>query len=90
MELNQAMLQEARQVAVNELGTMPPCPFCERPRVQRSNYIRCNPCGTNWLQEEMDLPNYLNRNPAAARSEAVRTLREGLKPSAGSSAEAVS
>lgn len=72
----------------NEVGTEPPCPFCKRPRVSRSNYIRCNPCGTNWLDEEMHLPNYLNRNPAAARSEAARMARE-TKPTAGTSAEAV-
>lgn len=29
-----------------------PCPFCKRPRSQRSTYIRCNPCGTNWLPGE--------------------------------------
>ena len=44
-----------------------------KPRVLRSDYLRCNPCGVNWLMEEMHLPNYLNRNPSAARSEAART-----------------
>jgi hypothetical protein len=29
-----------------------PCPFCHRPRSQRSHYIRCNPCGTNWFAGE--------------------------------------
>ena len=71
----------------NEVGTLAPCPFCRRPRVERSNYIRCNPCGVNWLQEEMDLPNYLNRNPAAARSEAARMSRVAQKPTAESSVE---
>lgn len=69
----------------NEVGTEPPCPFCKRLRVARSTYIRCNPCGTNWLDEEMHLPNYLNRNPAAARSEAARMARE-TKPTADMSA----
>jgi ribosomal protein L37AE/L43A len=68
----------------NEVGTEPPCPFCKRPRVARSNYIRCNPCGTNWLDEEMHLPNYLNRNPAAARSEAAR-MATATKPTANTS-----
>ncbi len=29
-----------------------PCPFCRRPRAQRSTYIRCNPCGINWFNGE--------------------------------------
>jgi uncharacterized Zn finger protein (UPF0148 family) len=74
-----------RQDRLNEVGTMPACPLCGRPRVQRSDYIRCNPCGKNWLQEEMDLPNYLNRNPAAARSEAARMTQNALRPSVASS-----
>lgn len=73
----------AKAERLAEVGTMPPCPFCKRPRVQRSTYIRCNPCGTNWLQEEMDLPNYLNRNPAVARSEAARMTQGGQRPIAG-------
>lgn len=83
MELNQEMLKSARESARNEVGAMPPCPFCTKPRVQRSDYIRCNPCATNWLQEEMHLPDYLSRNPAAARSEAARMLRDAQKPSVG-------
>jgi len=60
--------QEAnRQERMNEPGTLSPCPFCQRPRVQRSDYIRCNPCGINWLDEEMHLPNYLNLDPRVAR-----------------------
>ena len=73
-------LEASRQAMLNEVGTLPPCPWCGKPRVQRSTYIRCNPCGTNWLQEEMALPNYLNRNPAAARSEAARMLRDAQRP----------
>ena len=65
--------QEAnRQDRLNEKGTLPPCPFCKVLRVERSDYIRCNPCGINWLLEESNLRDYLNRNPAAARSEAAR------------------
>jgi hypothetical protein len=62
-----------RQKRLAEVGTGPECPFCQKPRVLRSDYLRCNPCGVNWLMEEMHLPNYLNRNPSAARSEAART-----------------
>lgn len=42
----------ARQDAINEPGSEPPCPFCKRPRVRRSDYIRCNGCATNWLDGE--------------------------------------
>jgi hypothetical protein len=57
-----------RKLLVTEQGTEEPCPFCQMPRVRRSDYIRCNPCATNWLDSERNLPNYLNRNPAAART----------------------
>jgi hypothetical protein len=61
--------QEAnRQDRLNEVGTLSPCPFCRKPRVQRSDYVRCNPCGINWLDEEMHLPNYLSRDPRVARA----------------------
>lgn len=69
--------ERIRQEAMDEKGTMPPCPFCKAPRVERSDYIRCNRCGINWLLEESELRNYLNRNPAAARDEA-RRQRDGL------------
>lgn len=29
-----------------------PCPFCKKPRSQRSDYLRCSSCATNWLQGE--------------------------------------
>jgi hypothetical protein len=60
-----------RQAVLNELGKEPPCPFCGRPRVARSSYIRCQRCGINWLDEEMGLRDYLNRNPSACRWEAA-------------------
>jgi hypothetical protein len=75
-----------RQAALNEVGTEPPCPWCHRPRVSRSDYIRCNPCATNWLNEEMHLLNYLSRDPRVARSEAARTA-SATKPTAGMSEE---
>jgi ribosomal protein L37AE/L43A len=40
--------ESMRKDAMDEVGTEPPCPFCGRPRVSRSSYIRCNPCGVNW------------------------------------------
>ena len=74
----------AEQEAVNlerlaEVGTCPPCPFCGVPRVQRSTYIRCLKDGVNWLDEEMHLPNYLNRNPSACRNDA-RMAAQVSKP----------
>ena len=67
--------QEAnRQDRLNEVGTEPPCPFCKRPRVMRSDYIRCNPCGVNWLAEEMGLKNYLNLDPRVARTRSAHTV----------------
>lgn len=71
--------QEAlRRDRLAEVGTLSPCPFCQRPRVQRSTYVRCNPCGINWLDEEMHLPNYLHRNPAACRSEEAGRQRASV------------
>lgn len=53
-----------RQDRLNEPGTMPPCPFCQRARVQRSDYVRCNPCGLNWLEgENLALSPHLSREP---------------------------
>ena len=69
--------QEAnRQDRLNEQGTEPPCPFCKGPRVSRSDYVRCCPCGINWLDEEMHLPDYLNMDPRVAR-ERERRARMG-------------
>ena len=66
--------QEAmRKVAMDEVGTEPKCPFCGRPRVSRSSYIRCNPCGVNWANEEMHLPHYLEMDPRVARTRSVHT-----------------
>ena len=66
-----ALMSGTREERLNEVGTEPPCPFCQKPRVTRSNYIRCNPCGVNWLNEEMHLPNYLSRDPRVSRAEAA-------------------
>ena len=40
--------EQARQERLSEVGTEPDCPFCGKPRVARSSYIRCNQCGVNW------------------------------------------
>ena len=64
--------EAVREARRNEEGTEPPCPFCKRPRLSRSDYVRCNPCGTNWLDEEMHLPDYLNSDPRVARQKAAR------------------
>lgn len=37
---------------LNEAGSELPCPFCQKPRVARSTYIRCNLCGMNWGKEQ--------------------------------------
>jgi ribosomal protein L37AE/L43A len=74
--------EEARQERLNEVGSEPPCPFCQRQRVSRSDYIRCNPCGVNWLNEEMHLPNYLSADPRVARR-AVAPTESVTKPTAG-------
>ena len=60
--------EQNRQDRLAEVGTEPPCPLCGRPRVKRSgsNYIRCNPCGLNWLAGEE-----LGRNPKSERWEKV-------------------
>ena len=85
-ELGRQLLNWNRMVQ-SEVGTGPNCLFCGIPRVQRSDYIRCMGCGINWLDEERNLPNYLNRNPAAARSETAR-MAIAQQKSAGNSAAA--
>lgn len=39
-----------------------PCPFCAKPRSQRSSYIRCQPCGMNWFPGDP-----LEKNPRSNR-----------------------
>lgn len=68
------LMSSTREERLAEVGTEPDCPFCHLPRVLRSSYIRCNECGINWLAEEMQLPDYLNRDPRVCRSEAARMV----------------
>lgn len=82
--------EENRRERLAEVGTEPPCPFCGNPRVGRSDYLRCNPCGVNWLNEEMHLTYkgkpYLEVDPRLARTNAAPTENE-TKPTADTSAE---
>lgn len=82
--MTEAQQIEARQFRMSEVGTEPNCPFCQKPRVERTSYIRCNQCGINWLNEEMHLPNYLERDPRVARREAA-LMERGIKPTADTS-----
>ena len=70
-----------RRERLGEVGTEPECPLCGRPRVAHSDYIRCNPCAVNWLNDEMHLPNYLSSDPRVVRREAARTAT-ATKPTA--------
>jgi tRNA(Ile2) C34 agmatinyltransferase TiaS len=78
------LMSSTREQRLAEVGTEPACPFCQRALVSRSDYIRCNRCGINWLNEEMHLPGYLERDPRVARSEAAR-MAGGTRPTAGTS-----
>ena len=87
MELSREAMEAARLAVVNEQGTEPPCPFCQRPRVKRSDYIRCNPCGVNWLDGED-----LTRDPRNARMRAIVSAPMGIRsgaPTAGSTSKGV-
>ena len=65
--------ERMRSEAMNEAGTEPECPFCHRPRVRRSDYIRCNRCGTNWQDGED-----ITRDPRIMRH--TEFLRQATKP----------
>jgi ribosomal protein L37AE/L43A len=80
--------EQLRRERLSEVGAEPECPWCKRPRVARSDYIRCNGCGVNWLNEEMHLTYkgkpYLEVDPRLARSAVART-GTGTQPTAGTS-----
>jgi hypothetical protein len=84
--LTDAEREAARLDRLSEVGMEPACPFCGMARVGRSDYIRCNQCGVNWLNEEMGLPGYLGKDPRVARREAARMAR-GTKPTVDTLAE---
>ncbi len=64
MTLAECMAQ-TKEERLAEVGTEAPCPFCQRPRVTRSTYIRCNPCGMNWFKDQD-----ISRHPHA-KSQAI-------------------
>jgi ribosomal protein L37AE/L43A len=69
LEATDEQRQAAREAALNEAGTEPPCPFCHRPRVKRSDYIRCMRCGLNWTLGEQAI----DRHPLATQPIAPTT-----------------
>ena len=72
METAEAMAMVQREAKVGgELAELP-CPMCDRPRSQRSDYIRCTPCATNWLSGEN-----LSKDPRIERFNLVR--RSGVQ-----------
>lgn len=88
----ESALKAWRDLLANEEGTEPPCPWCKKPRVRRTDYIRCNRCATNWLDRERDLPEYLKKDPRVARSEAAQLtlVTAGSLVSGGSPARSAS
>ncbi len=71
--------EAARQERLNEKGTEPPCPWCERPRVRRSDYIRCNPCATNWINgEDISKDPRAERRVAMLRTQGIEPTKTGM------------
>lgn len=54
-----------------------PCPFCGLPRSLRSDYVRCNPCGTNWW-----IGTDLTRNPHAKPAPTGSEILTQVSPTA--------
>jgi len=74
--------EQARAERLAEKGTMPPCPLCGRPRVERSDYIRCNPCGVNWLNgENLDKNPKIERYDKMVESQRKPVVGQGTKSS---------
>lgn len=68
----------ARQERLKEIGTEPPCPFCGKARVTRSDYIRCNPCGVNWLnREDISKDPRIQRHAEWLRTMATKPTKTG-------------
>lgn len=70
---------EERKAIIDEKGTCAPCPFCGKPRVQRSDYLRCTPCGLNWLEGENLDGNPRSERYSAMVSELRKTGKAGEK-----------
>jgi hypothetical protein len=45
-------MSDYRKLIRSEAGNQEPCPMCGASRVLRSDYLRCLPCGVNWLEGE--------------------------------------
>jgi uncharacterized Zn finger protein (UPF0148 family) len=59
----------------NAPGTLEPCPKCGVPRCQRSDYIRCCPCGLNWLPgENMDKDPRLTRKQIGYQAKETKAV----------------
>jgi ribosomal protein L37AE/L43A len=83
--------EEARRERLAEVGTEPACPFCQRPRVRRSDYTRCDRCGVNWLDgEDLSKDPRNERKRAMLRTTGIGSTRpatsDGVSP-AGSTSE---
>lgn len=77
------LMSQTRAQRLAEVGTEAACPFCRRPRVLRSDYVRCLPCGVNWLAGED-----LEHDPKIARFREVVRLGIGMvKPKAKASSD---
>ena len=64
MEMLELMERLKREIEFGgELESLP-CPFCGKPRSQRSDYVRCSPCGVNWLDGEN-----IDKNPTIERKQ---------------------
>ena len=63
-------LEMTPQERVNEVGDEPDCPNCGKPRVTRSTYIRCIPCGLNW-ENGTDISRHPNARAVIAAATSV-------------------
>lgn len=77
-ELAAGLLEMKRRIN-SEVGTEEPCPFCGVPRVTRSTYIRCNPCGTNWFAGENRSRNPRSKDPVAPITSSVLQPAETME-----------
>lgn len=51
------------------------CPFCGKPRSQRSFYVRCQPCGINWVGDaDLDKHPHIKRQVTPEKEQATTPL----------------
>lgn len=61
-----------------------PCPLCGKPRSQRSDYVRCSPCGMNWMEgEDLNKSPLLSREPYLSSAHYL-TTKSSVMVTAGS------